>query len=165
MASHGLVFHFTHVVGQAGKAQQAALLVQDVIDLFHRPAQLAMQVGMQAGVHVAAAGAHHQAFQRGKAHAGIQALVVPHGAGGAAVAQVSGKPAACATAAQLASALANKGVAGTVETVAANAVLGIQRFRQCIAIGAGRQRLVERRIEHGHLRQVRKHLTSRGNAR
>ena len=82
-----------HVVGQPGQAQQAALPAQHLIGVLGGPAPFPFQKSVQAGVHIATAGAHHQPFQGREAHAGVAAVAILHRATGATVAQVGGQPA------------------------------------------------------------------------
>jgi hypothetical protein len=52
-------------------------------------AELSCMKKMMAGSMITGAGAHHQPFQRGQAHGGIDGLAVLDGADGATVAQVA----------------------------------------------------------------------------
>jgi len=116
-----------------------------------------VQVAVQVGVDVAAAGAHDQAFQRRHAHAGVAAFAVDHGAGRATVAQVGGQPAAVldGQVGHLRGALAHEVVAGAMEAVATDVVFLVEELRHRIAIGMLGHGLVERGVEHGDLRQLR----------
>ena len=166
MALLARLFQAAHVVGQAGQAEQAAVLVEHGVDLLQAPAQGARQVTMQVGVDIAAAGAHHQAFQRGQAHAGVAALAVDDGAGGAAVAQVRREPAAGGIGhpSHLRGALADVAVAGAMEAVAAHTVLAVQLLRHRVAIGVLGQALVEGGVEYRDLRQLGEQLERRLDA-
>ena len=155
-----------HVVGQAGKPLEATFVIEQSVDARQVPAQRAGQMAMQVGVDVAAAGAHHQAFQGRQAHAGVTALAVDHGAGRAAVAEMGHQPAAVVIgqAGHFGRALAHVAVAGAVETIAADTLFAVQRFGQGIAERMLWQALVKGRVEDGHLRQVGKHRQGRLDA-
>ncbi len=76
-----------HVVGLAGKTQQAAFLVQDPM-YFVSGDSLAAEKVEQARVDISASGSHNQALQRRKAHAGVHTYPIADGCNTAPVAQV-----------------------------------------------------------------------------
>jgi hypothetical protein len=90
----------------------------------------------------------------------IAALAIDDGAGGATVAQVRRQPAAVAAGqpCHLRRAAADEAVAGTVEAVAAHAVLAVQVLRHGVAIGVFGQALVEGGVEHRDLGEVGEQL-------
>ena len=152
-------------VGIAGQAQQTALLVHHgqhfggghvlaVADEFHH-----------GGVKRAAAGAHHQAVQRGDAHAGVHALAVHAGGQGGAVAQVADDDlVALGQVQQLLAAGCDVAVAGAVEAVLADVQIGVILIGNGIAERLGGHGLVEGGVEHGHLGHVRQHLLAGADA-
>jgi hypothetical protein len=71
------------------RPQQAGFLGQHGVDLGNAHAQVVVQEEDDGRIDVTGAGAHHQAFQRGQAHGGVDGLAVLDGADGAAVAQVA----------------------------------------------------------------------------
>ena len=146
------------VVGQAGEAQQAALAVQQVNHLISRLIQRIADELHQAGVDVARAGAHHQAFQRGQAHGGVHAVAIQHGGGRGAIAQVGGDQ--CAVLQRAAQQLGGFGgditVAGAMKPIAAQAVFGVQAVWNGVQIGMRRHALVKRGVEYRHMRQTGK---------
>lgn len=78
------------VGADAGNAEHAGLLVEDVEHLVDADAVLVHDELDDAGVEIAAAGAHRQADQRGEAHGRVNALAAVDRADGAAVAHVAG---------------------------------------------------------------------------
>ena len=77
------------ITGQPREPFQAALAVEQVIDLVGRK-PLAHEVGDDGRVDVAGAGNHHQAFQGGEAHAGVDGAAVIDGADRGPFSQVTG---------------------------------------------------------------------------
>ena len=71
MAFARFFFDGTAVVGQAGQAEQAGFFVQHVGDLSDGHVGVFSEEAEDCGIDVAAARTHHEAFQRGQAHAGI----------------------------------------------------------------------------------------------
>ena len=125
VAGSSCLFHVTLVAGNTGDAQQAGLLVQDLVQLVAGDVQGVLQVVDHRGVQVAAAGAHHQAGQRGHAHRGINDLALIDSGDGGTIAQMAGDQlqALNRLLKELGSAVADILVAGAVEAVAADAVL------------------------------------------
>ena len=113
-------------------------------------------IGNGASVNVTATGAHHQAFQRSKTHAGVHALAVFNGRDGSAVADVAGDDTLSFRlhAQELAHTLRHVTVGGAVEAVTANAVLLVQLVGHGIHVGIVRHSLVESGVEHAHLGHV-----------
>src|SRR5699024_10193246 len=131
VALAGGLFDVAHIAGNARDAQQAGLLVQDLVQLVAGDVQGILQVVDHRGVQIAAAGAHHQAGQRGHAHGGIHHAALVHGGDGRAVAQVAGDQlqAGDGLLQVLGRLAADVLVAGAVEAVAADAVLFIVLVR------------------------------------
>ena len=77
-----------HRAAQAGEAQQAAGVVEDLVEGGGAQA-LAQQVQQQARIEGAAAASHHQALQGREAHGGVEAEAIADGAEGAARPQVA----------------------------------------------------------------------------
>ena len=90
VACSGCLLHIALVAGDTGDAQQAGLLVQDLVQLVAGDVQGVLQVVDHRGVQVTAAGAHHQAGQRGHAHRGIHNLALVNCSNGRTIAQVAG---------------------------------------------------------------------------
>ena len=91
----------------------------------------------RAGVDVAAAGVHHQAFQRGEAHAGVLRCAAEHGGHGGAGAQVGNHQRGVGDVfAQHGGGFAgNVAVGGAVKAVAAQAVFAVERARHGVGVG------------------------------
>src|SRR5690606_25152796 len=131
-------------------------MVEQALDVFQAPAQRAGQMAVQVGVDIAAARTHYQTFQRRKAHAGVAALAVHYGTGGATIAQVRGQPATVShrQAGNLCGPLAYIAVAGAVKTVAAHALLTVELLWEGVTKGMLRHALVKSGVEHGDLGQL-----------
>ena len=90
IAGVGGVHDVAHVAAaDAADGEQAGLLVQDGVDVLGGVADLD-HAEHGGGVHVAAAGSHHEALERGEAHGGVDDLAVLDGGHAAAVAEVAG---------------------------------------------------------------------------
>ncbi len=111
------------------------------------------------GIDVAAARAHHQAFQGREAHGGVDGPAVLDGRDRGAVAEVAGDDVRVLGEAleQLHGARGHVAVAGAVEAVAADLVLLVQLVGQAVQVGGRGHGLVERGVEDGHLLHVREH--------
>src|SRR5580700_9705153 len=81
--------NFAHVAGESGNTQEAGFAVQDFIDLIGRTALVPNQIDQNAGIDVARARSHHDAFQRSESHAGVYALAVRDRGNGRAVAKMA----------------------------------------------------------------------------
>ena len=146
-----------HVARLAGDAEDAGLLIEQVVHLVGGESLLLHNVEDSGRVDVAGAGTHHQPLQRGKSHRGVDALAILDGADGASVADVTGdktivvgvKPE------DLAGAAADVAVAGAVEAVATDLVLVVEAARDGVHVGLRRHRLVEGGVEDHHLRSLR----------
>ena len=138
------------VAGNAGNTQQTGLLVQDLVQLVAGDFQVVFQVVDHAGVQVAAAGAHHQAGQRGHAHGGVDDLALVDSGNGGTVAQVAGDEfqALNGLLQKLGGAVADILVAGAVEAVAAHAVLLVVLVGDGVHVGLRGHGGVEGRIKH-----------------
>ena len=157
----------TLVAGNTGDAQQAGLLVQDLVQLVAGDVQGVLQVVDHRGVQVAAAGAHHQAGQRGHTHGGIHDLALVHSSNGRTVAQVAGDQlqALNGLLQVLGSLVCNILVAGAVEAVAADTVLLIVLVGDGVHISLRGHGAVESGIEHSNHGDVAEHLACSLNAR
>ena len=147
---------FAHVV-DAADALEAGLLVEGGEHLVDVHAGLVHDVFEGRGVDVAGTRAHHEAFERGDAHGGVNALAAADGRDGAPVAEVQADEVGLFG--RLAEVAGGGGgdefVAGAVEAVLAEAVLGVPLVGDGVEEGLGRHRLVEGRVEDGHLHRVR----------
>ena len=112
---------------------------------------LVHQVLHDAGVDVAAAGAHGQTSQGSEAHGGVDGLAAVDGGDGGTIAQVAGDQL------QLLDGLAQHGgsalgdvlVRSAVEAVAADGVVLIVLVGQGVGVGHGGHGLMESGVEHG----------------
>ena len=155
-----------HVGGQAGNAHQAGLLVhhrQHFID-----GHVVIVGNKLHNRRIAGAGtrAHDNAFQRGQTHRRVNALAVHHRGHGRTVAQMADDNllADGAHAEELAHALAHIAVGRAVEAVAADAHFLIIAVRHAIHERLRGHGLMERGVEHGHLRRVRHDFLARLDA-
>jgi len=150
----------TLVAGNTGDAQQAGLLVQDLVQLVAGDVQGVLQVVNHRGVQVAAAGTHHQAGQRGHAHGGINDLALIDSGDGGAVAQMAGDElqALNGLLEVLSSLVSNVLVAGAVEAVAADAVLLIVLIGDGVHISLRGHGAVESGVEDSDHRDVAEDL-------
>ena len=73
------IVKIAEVGGNAGNAQNAGLLVENVQHLVDAQAVLVHDELDDARVQIAAAGAHGEADQRGEAHGGVDALTAVDG--------------------------------------------------------------------------------------
>ena len=139
-----------HVAGEPGDAEQPRLLVQQGAHLAQAHALLEGDVLDEGGVDVAAAGAHHQPFERGEPHRRRDGTALPDCASRAAVAEVQGDEvdAVPGLAGKLGETLGEPGVRGAVEAVAADAVAAVELVRNGIEIGRLGHRRMEGGIEH-----------------
>ena len=139
------------VGADAGDAEHAGLLVEDVEHLVDADAVLVHDELDDTAVEIAAAGAHRQADQRGEAHGRVDALAAIDRADGAAVAHVAGDELELfdGLAHELGAAGGHVAVARAVEAVAADAVVLVIFIRDGIHIGLAGHGLVERSVKHG----------------
>ena len=119
-----------------------------------------LQVVDHRGIQVAAAGAHHQAGQRGHAHGSIHDLALIHSSDGRTIAQVAGDQlqALNGLLQVLGCLVGNVLVAGAVEAVAAHAVLLIVLIGDGVHVSLRGHGAVESGVEHGHHGDVAEHL-------
>ena len=78
------------VGGLAGKADEAALFVEQVVHLGRGETLFVHNIGDDGGVDAAGAGAHDDAVERGEAHGGVDGLALVNSGDGGAVAEVAG---------------------------------------------------------------------------
>ena len=159
MAGLGSLLDFAHVAGDARKPEQTAPLVEHFINLRGGQALLACQIGRHAWIEVAAAGAHDQPFAGREPHGRVHRTAMVHGAKRSAIAEVAAHdfqlvhpPLQVLRAPQ-----ADVRVRPSVESVAAHALRLVILVRQTVKIRVGRQRVVKRGVEHGHVRRGREH--------
>lgn len=151
-----------HVVGKSRKTQQARFLVHEFVEPVDVVAVLLVEVEEDGRVDASAAGAHHQAVQRGEAHGGVYALAVQNGGAGTAVTEMSRDEAAVFRflAQNLGGLGGHEAVARAVKTVAADAVFLVVFVRNAVEICLARHGLVKSGVEHGDLRERREELGS-----
>ncbi len=146
------VVKITEVRGDAGHAENARLLIEDVQHLINGIAVFVHEELDNTGVQIAAAGAHGQTDQRSKAHGGINALATINSRDGAAVTHMAGDDL------QLFNGLAHKfcaagrdiAVGRAVETIAAYAVILIILIGNSIHESLAGHGLMEGSIENGN---------------
>src|SRR5260370_31863419 len=121
---------------------------------------------MEVRVDVAAAGAHHQSFQRCKSHRGINASTVADAPRAAPI------PKMCRNELSLVEWLTNqfrrlqrdKMMARTMESIPADSVLLVVFVRNRVVESIVRKSLMKRSIEHHDLRLIREQFASNANA-
>ena len=86
----GLRLDVPQVLADPRESQQAAFVVQQVLDLLRRISPFPQQREDHRRIDVAAAGSHDQPLEGGHAHAGLGRGAELHGAGAGAVAEVAG---------------------------------------------------------------------------
>jgi len=160
VACVGCLVKFAGVGTDAAEAQEAALLVHYVGHLIGGDVVLLHEVGDYIAVHIAAAGSHNHAFQRGEAHGGVDALAVEDGRYGGSVADVAGDnlgvvDVQTAEAGTLAGYIL---VRCAVGAVAAYMVVGVVLVRKGVHVGVVRHGLVEGGVEHYHLRNAGEYM-------
>ena len=148
------LMHTEPVAGAYYSAEIARVLdaVEDVEHLVDVDAVLVHDELDDAGVEIAAAGAHGQTDQRREAHGGVDALAVVDGADGGAVAHVAGDELELfdGLAHQLGAAGGDIAVGGAVEAVAADAVVLVVLVGDGVHERLAGHGLVERGVEHGN---------------
>ena len=145
-----------HVVAQPGQAEQPAARVERADDAVDVEVEALGDVAEQPRVDVAAAGAHHQALERGQAHGGVDGLAAADGRRAAPVAQVQHDQVELLRwpAQHLGGPGAHEAVAGAVEAVAPHLVLVVPLLRDGVAVGDRRHRLVEGGVEDRDLHEA-----------
>ncbi|VAQ32310.1 Uncharacterised protein [Klebsiella pneumoniae] len=148
-----VVFHVAAVAGDFGQTQQAGLFGQHFVDRVNAHAQGVVQMEDDGRIDVTGAGTHHQAFQRGQTHGGVNAFTVTDSGNRTTVAEVAGDDVQLfhRLVEDLSGFLSHVEVAGAVRAVTTNAVLFVQAVRQGVEIGFFRHGLMERRIEYSHV--------------
>jgi hypothetical protein len=123
-------------------------------------------VEQSAGVDVAGARAHDQAFERGQAHARLDRAAVLDGAHAAAVAEVTrDQPQVPEVGLEVVrDPTRDVLVADSVEAKAPDPVLVAQILRKRVPLCTTRKRLVKGRVEHRDVRRVGQQLLRRSNA-
>ena len=119
-----------------------------------------LQVVDHRRVDIAAAGAHHQAGQRGHAHRGIHNLALVNCSNGRTIAQMAGDQlqAVDVLFQIFGSAVADVLVAGAVEAVTAHAVLLVIFIRDGVHESLRRHGGMESGIKHGNIGDIAKDL-------
>jgi hypothetical protein len=147
------VLEIAQVVGNARKAEQAALLVDQRGEFLGGIAAF-FQEPQDGRVDVARAGAHDKALERSEAHRSIHRPPVFDGSDRGAIAEVAGYEIGIRRIAlhDLAGAGSDIAVARAMESVAADLVLVIELARQTVHVGGRRHGLVEGCIEHRDIR-------------
>ncbi len=148
-----VVFNVTAVAGDFGQTQQARLFGQHFVDIFNAHTQGIVQVEDDRRVDITRASTHHQTFQRGQTHRGINAFAVTDSRNGTAIAEVASDDVHFfyRLVQHFRGFLRHVEVAGAVRAIAANAVLFVQFVRQGVEVRLFRHGLVERGIKHGHV--------------
>jgi len=133
-----------------GDADQSAELVEQVVRFADGDLLLVHDVDDDGRVDVAAAGAHHQPFQRRETHRGIHRFSPLNGGGAGAVTQVQRDQVGVTRLGlqDLAGAAGDVEVGGPVEAVAPDGVLLVERVRDGVDVGVLRHGGVEGGVEH-----------------
>ena len=71
--------HLAHVAGHTGDAEQARLVIEDIVEIFRFNVASADQVRQNARIDRSRARSHHQSFERGKTHSCINTLAAVDG--------------------------------------------------------------------------------------
>ncbi len=140
---------FAHVAAAgAGDGEESAFFVEHVADVFGAEA-LAFEVEDDAGVDVAATGAHDEAGEGGEAHGGVEDFAAVNGGDGGAVAEVAGDEFELfdGFAEVFGGGVGDEFVAGAVEAVFADAELGVEVFGDGVEVGVFGHGLVEGGVE------------------
>ena len=149
-----------HVVRKSGEAEQAGFLVHELVEAVDIVTVLLADEEEDGRVKGAGAGAHDEAFQRGEAHGGVNALAIQNGGAAGTVTEVSGNEAAVFRlfAENLGGFAGHEAVACTVCAVAANLVFFVELVGDAVEVSLARHGLVEGGVEHGDLREPREEL-------
>ena len=147
--------HFTQVA-EAGQTHHAGTLVEQGVQFVHAHVGVANQVEDDGRIDVAGTATHHEAFQRGQTHGGLNRLAGDFGGGGSTVADVQHD--LLEAFGRLADDAGDHGgdelVRGAVGAVTADVVLVGNLLVQCVGAGRLRQLEEEGGIEHEDLRNV-----------
>ena len=148
-----VVFNITAVAGDFGQAQQAGLFSQHFVDSVNAHAQRVVQVEDDRRVDVTGTCTHHQTFQRGQTHGGINTFTVTDSRNRTAVAQVASDDVQFINrfVQHFCRFLSYEEVAGTVRAVTTNAVFFVQAVRQGVEVRFFRHSLMERSVKHSHV--------------
>jgi hypothetical protein len=152
-----------HVVREAGEAEQAGFLVHQVVELVDGAvffAVLLCDVEEDGRVEATGTCTHDKAFERCKAHGGIDALAIQNSGAARTVTEVSRDKAGFfgLGAENLASFGSYKAVACAVGAVTTDAVLFVELVRDTVEVSLLWHGLVECSVEHGDLRKTREEL-------
>lgn len=163
---HGEVGHGVVVVADAvlddadvalsADAEQAALLVEHLVDLCDRHVELCGEKVVDGRVDVSAARAHDESLERRESHGGVDALSVADGGHAGSVAEVAGDNGRVldVLAEDPGGLVEHELVAGAVEAVAAHAMVLVERVGHAVGEGLGGHGGVEGRVEDGDLGHV-----------
>ena len=134
--------------------------IEQVVHLVGGESLLLHDIEDSGRVDVAGAGTHHQSLQRCKSHSGVDALAILDSTDRPSVADVAGDEAIVigVKSEDLAGAVADISVAGTVEAVATDLILVVEAARDGVHVGLRRHRLVEGGVEDDHLGSLRQDL-------
>ena len=148
--------HLAEVV-VAGQTLETRLAVERPVDVLQRPAELAVQVGVDGRVEVPGPRAHHQTLEGCQSHGGVDRPAPADRRRGGAVAEVEHHQVRLGPgpAEQVGGDPGDEGVRGAVEPVTPDPVLVPPGRRDRVGVRRGRHRLVERGVEDGDLRHVR----------
>ncbi len=149
-----------HVVRQAGEAEEARFLVHELVEAVDIVAVLLADEEEHCRVDGTRAGTHDEAFERGEAHGGINALAVQNGGAAGTVTEVSGNEAAVfrLLAEDFGGFAGHETVACAVCAVAADLVFFVELVGDAVEVSLTRHGLVEGGVEHGDLREAREEL-------
>ena len=147
------VFDVAHIAASdTGNSIKTGLLVEKGIHFFSGCPQL-YEAENCGRIHVTASGTHHQTFQGGESHGGVDDFTVFHSRHTAAVAQVTGDDGHIffLFAQEFGGGVGHEVMACAVETVFTDAVFGVVVIRNGIQIGFRGHGLMEFCIEYSHI--------------
>ena len=167
VAFSGALLDVTHVIANARQALEARLAVEHRVDFVGAHALFAHQVEQDTSVDIAAARAHHDAFQRGHPHRGLDRAAILDRGDAASAAEVAGDDAEVADIIfeEVCGFLSDVGVRGAVEAVSADAMLLRDILWDRVGLRAARERPVECGVEDGDVTDVGEELSGDADAR
>ena len=149
-----------HVVRKSGEAEQARFLVHELVEAVDVVTVLFADEEEDGRVKGAGAGAHDEAFQRGEAHGGVNALAVQDGGAAGTVTEVGRDEADFfgLLAENLGGFAGHEAVACAMGAVTADFVFFVELVGDAVEVSHARHGLVEGGVEHGDLREAREEL-------
>ena len=152
--------YVAHIRRCTRQTSEAALFVEDIVDLLGTDIRFVHQVKDCADVDVAAARPHGEALEAGHTHRVVDTLAMVDSADAGAAAEMASNDFQVlpVLSNHLGTPFGHEAVAGAVEPVAADTVLLVILVGDTIKIVLGFDGEVERSVEHRHLRHVWHHI-------